>query len=112
LDRGKWKICAKELPDSTWIDVKISEVISVSLLPMNTILQKMGEKYAYSCQDLMKCMEFLFTSCNQKKLTSKLKSQNLELNISGLELKLEKQYALSFAVLVASIANAIANELE
>jgi len=112
LDRGKWKICAKELPDSTWIDIKNSEVISVSLLPMSTILQKMGEKFAYSWQDVTKCMEFLFTSCNQKKLTSKLKSRNLELNISGLELKLEKQYALNFAVLIASTANSIAKELE
>jgi len=72
----------------------------------------MSEKFAYSCQDVTKSMEFLFTSCNQKKLTSKLKSRNLELNISGIELKLEKQYALRFAVLVASTAKAIAKELE
>jgi len=54
-------------------------------------------------------MDFLFTSCNQVKL-SKLKGRNLKHHIANLKVKLEKRYALSFGVQVASTAESIIQE--
>jgi len=113
VDSGKWVICAKELPDGRWVDMKNnSRVIRVQLIPMNKILQKLGEEFASENQEVEKSMEFLFTSCNQKKLNSKLKGRNLKHNISNLKVKLEKQYALRFAVQVATTADSIAQQLD
>jgi len=56
-------------------------------------------------------VDFLFKSCNQKKLISKLKKRNLKHNIANLKVKLDKQYALSFGVKVAYMADVIAQEL-
>merc|ERR1719494_925114 len=113
VDSGKWEMCAKELPDGRWVDMKNdSRVIRVQLIPMSKILQKLGEEFASENQEVEKSMEFLFTSCNQKKLNSKLKGRNLKHNISNLKVKLEKQYALRFAVQVATTADSIAYELD
>jgi len=113
VDSGKWEMCAKELPDGRWVDMKNdSRVIRVQLIPMSKILQKLGEEFASENQEVEKSMEFLFTSCNQKKLNSKLKGRNLKHNISNLKVKLEKQYALRFAVQVATTADSIAQELD
>jgi hypothetical protein len=113
VDSGKWELCAKELPNGRWVDIKTDEkIIQVQLLPMSKILHKMKEELEYENQKVAKSMEFLFTSCNQKKLNSKLKGRNLKHNISNLKQKLEKQYYLSFAVQVATTADTIAQELE
>jgi len=113
LNIGDWEICAKELPDRRWVDMKNNgEVIRVQLVPMNEILKKMDEEFIYSNHELAKGIEFLFTSCNQKKLNSKLKGRNLKHNISNLKQKLEKQYDLTFAVQVACTAETIALELD
>jgi len=110
---GIWETCAKELPDGLWVDMKNDEeVISVKLVPMNKILQKMSEELIFDGQEFTKGMEFLFTSCNQKKLNSKLNPRNLKHNILNLKLKLQKQHDLSFAVQVASTADSIAMELD
>jgi len=110
---GIWETCAQELPDGLWVDMKNDEeVLSVKLVPMNKILQKMSEELIFDGQDFAKGMEFLFTSCNQKKLNTKLKSRNLKHNILNLKLKLQKQHDLSFAVQVASTADSIAMELD
>lgn len=110
---GIWEACAKELPDGRWVDMKNDEeVIRVKLVPMNKILQKMSKELIFDSQEFAKGMEFLFSSCNQKKLTSRLKSRNLEHNILNLKLKLEKQHDLSFAVQVSSTADSIAMELD
>jgi len=113
VDSGKWELCAKELPDGRWVDTKNnSRVIRVQLIPMSKILQKLGDEFASENQEVEKSMEFLFTSCNQKKLNSKLKGRNLKHNISNLKVKLEKQYSLRFAVQVATTADSIAQELD
>jgi len=110
---GMWETCAKEFPDGRWVDMKnVEEVIRVKLVPMNKILQKMSEELLYESQEVAEGMEFLFGSCNQKKLNSRLKSRNLEQNILNLKLKLQKQHYLSFAVQVASTADSIAMELD
>jgi len=109
VDTGEWILCAEQLSDGRWVDIKNNrEVIRVQLIPMSKILQKMSEKIAQENQEIEKCIEFLFTNCNQKKLNSKLKGRNLKHNISNLKVKLEKQYALSFAVQVATTADTIA----
>jgi len=113
VDSGRWEICAKELTDGRWVDMKNnSKVIRVQLIPMSQILQKLGDEFASENQEVEKSMEFLFTSCNQKKLNSKLKGRNLKHNISNLKVKLEKQYSLRFAVQVATTADSIAQELD
>jgi len=113
VDSRKWEVCAKELPDGRWVDMKNnSRVIQVQLIPMSKILQKLGKEFASENREVEKSMEFLFTSCNQKKLNSKLKGRNLMHNISNLKVKLEKQYALRFAVQIATTADSIAQELD
>jgi len=74
-----------------------------------SILESLGDR-AVKYQKLEKNVEFLYTSCNQKKLNGKLKSRNLKHNIANLKTKLEKQYALSFAVLVANEADSITKD--
>jgi len=113
VDTGRWYLCADEQPDGSWVDYKNNkEVIRVQLIPMKEILEKLGEEYASENQELEKSIEFLFTNCNQKKLNSKLKGRNLKHNISNLKVKLEKQYALRFAVTVATTADAIAQNID
>merc|ERR1719245_2990417 len=112
VDTGKWVLCAEEQPDGRWVDCKNKEVVRVKLVPMNEILEKLYEDFASENQELAKCIEFLFTNCNQKKLHSKLKGRNLKHNISNLKEKLEKQFKLQFAITVATTANAIAQDLE
>jgi hypothetical protein len=114
VNSGIWQICAKETPDGQWIDMKNGgRTILVQHIPMSKILLKLKEDdFEYEDQEVEKNMQFLFTSCNQKKLNSKLKGRNLKHNISNLKLKLEKQYALRFAVQVANTADSIAQELD
>jgi len=113
VDNGKWLMCAQELPDGLWMDMKNNRtIIRVKIIPMSRILDKLGEEFASENQKVEKSMEFLFTNCNQKKLNSKLKGRNLKHNISNLKVKLEKQYALRFAVQVATTGDSIAQEME
>jgi len=110
---GGWQLCAQELPDGRWLDMKNNrKEIVVYLISMNKILRKLSEVHAATSLEVEKCMEFLFKSCNQKKLNSKLKGRNLRHNIDNLQVKLEKQYSLCFAVQVASVADSIAKEFE
>jgi len=113
-DEWFWNICAKELLDHRWVDVKNDRrEIKVKKVQMVTILERMMlDKTAVENADIQEnYVDFLFKSCNQKKLNSKLKKRNLKHNIANLKLKLGKQYALSFAVKVANTADIIAQEL-
>jgi len=110
----KWVACARELSDERWVDLKNDQrEIEVRLVEMVTILEKMMEdETAVESADVQKgYVEFLFKTCNQKKLNTKLKKRNLKHNIANLKVKLEKQYALSFAVKVATTAEAIVQGL-
>jgi len=112
VNSGKWETCAQELPDGRWQDMKNNgTMIRVQIIPLEKILQRIDKQFMSSDQEVAKSIEFLFTSCNQKKLNSKLKGRNLKHNISNLKIKLEKQYALSFAVQVATTADSIARNL-
>jgi len=113
-DEECWNICAKELLDNRWVDLKNDGTeIKVKKVQMVTILERMmHDKPAVESADTQKnYVDFLFKSCNQKKLNSKLKKRNLKHNIANLKVKLDKQYALSFAVKVANTADIIAQEL-
>jgi len=110
VNENAWYPCTQEVPYGHWVDLKDSRRrYNIQLMPMVSILNRMQDQ----CTDhdeMEKSMDFLFNSCNQKKLNTRLKARNLKHNISNLRLKLEKQYALSFAVRVAEIADAIALE--
>lgn len=113
-EKEAWKVCAQELADHRWVDLKNDRrEIQVKRVEMVTILERMMEdKTAVESADVQRnYVDFLFKSCNQKKLNSKLKKRNLKHNIANLKVKLDKQYALSFAVKVANTADLIAQEL-
>jgi len=76
---------------------------------MLDIINRMKDDWA-DYEKIERRIEFLFTSCNQKKLNNKIKQRRLKHHIVNLKVKLEKQYPLSFAVRVANIADSIALE--
>jgi len=108
-ESGVWRPVARETLDRLWVDMRYNKTIHVKVIPLLRILVRLREKFpAY--QNIDKCVEFLFTSFDRKKLNGKLKTRNLKHNIANLKLKLEKQYALSFAVNVANTADCISND--
>jgi len=110
VDANVWEPCAQELPYGHWVDLKNNRRrYKIQLVPMLSILNRMQEHWT-DREEMERSIDFLFNSCNQKKLNTRLKARNLKHNISNLRLKLEKQYALSFAVRVAEIADSIALE--
>jgi hypothetical protein len=100
---GVWSVVARELLDGRWKYCRHNRVIQVVVIPLRRILKKLRDD-ACIYQDVEKCVEFLFNSCDQRKLNGKLKTRNLKHNIANLRIKLEKQYSLSFAILVANTA--------
>merc|ERR1739838_767452 len=108
VNENAWYPCTQELPYGHWVDLKDSRRrYNIQILTMESILYSMRDQWA-DLEEMEKSMEFLFNSCNQKKLNTKLKARNLKHNISNLRLKLEKQFNLSFAVRVAETADAMA----
>ena len=107
----RWHIRARQQQDEEWVDFRNNKaLIRVHVVPMSKILDKLGEEYLANKNEINKSIDFLFTSCNQEKLT-KLKGRNLKHHIANLKVKLEKRYSLSFGVRVANTAEAIAQEL-
>jgi len=105
-----WQLRAQQLADEQWVDIKNNKMkIHVHIVPMSKILEKLGGELLKSKNDVMKSIDFLFTSCNQAKL-SKLKGRNLKHHITNLKVKLEKRHALSFGVHVAHTAETIVQE--
>jgi len=109
-DENVWNTCVEELPYGHWVDVKCRRRrYNIQLVPMLSILNRMQEHWT-DHEEMQQRIDFLFNSCNQKKLNTRLKARNLKHNISNLQLKLDKQYALSFAIRVVEIADSIALE--
>jgi len=105
-----WIPRLKQLPYGNWVDLKDGgSSYNIQILTMESILYSMRDQWT-DLEEMERSMEFLFNSCNPKKLNTKLKARNLKHNISNLRLKLEKQYALSFAVRIAETADAMALE--
>jgi len=110
VEQDQWVMCAEELPYGYWVDSKDSrKMYRVRIVPMVNILNRMKEKLT-DVDEMETNMDFLFKSCNHKKLNTKVKARNLRHNISTLKLKLEKQHMLCFGVSVANMADAIALE--
>jgi len=84
-------------------------MIEVAIIPLRRVLEKLREGGS-TFEDVEKNLDFLFTSCNQRKLSSDLRKRNLNNNIVNLKSKLEKQRAISFAVLVARTAELIVSQ--
>jgi len=106
--RDVWYQCAQERRNGQWIDFNTKrQFYKVVLVPLQSILTRMKESWT-DLAEMKRSIEFLFSSCNPKKLNSKLKPRNLKHNMLNLRLKLEKQYSLSFAVRLAETANSIA----
>jgi len=108
-EKDEWCPCAQELPMGKWIDLKSRNMYVVKVVSMLSILTRMTKQLS-DFGSMEKGMEFLFTSCNQKKLNTNLKARNIKHNISNLHVKLDKQRSLCFAIRVASIADSIALE--
>jgi len=110
VERDVWLPCTQELPNGQWVDCASGlKLFKIQIVPMLEILNRMKDDWS-EFEEMKKRIEFLFNSCNQKKLNTRLKPRSLKHHIVNLRLKLEKQYALSFAVRVASIADSIALE--
>lgn len=106
-----WSKRTVEQPGGRWWDLVSQRTIRLKLVSLDQILQRLGGDYSELFSgNIEKQMHFLFMSCNQKKLNTKLKKRNLKHNIANLKVKLEKQHALSFAVRIANIADSIAKE--
>jgi len=104
------QIRARQLQDNNWVDFKNNKMnICVHMVPISMILEKLVDVLPESKTEVMTSMDFLFTSCNQAKL-SNLKGRNLKHHIANLKIKLEKRYALSFGVQIAHIAETIAQQ--
>jgi len=109
-ESGGWQIRAQQLEDFEWVDLKNNKMqIRVHVVPMSKILKKLDGELLGNKEDVMRSMDFLFTSCNQAKL-SKLKGRNLKHHITNLKVKLEKRRALSFGVQIAHTAELMAQK--
>jgi len=109
-EQDHWVMCAEELPYGYWVDSMDSrKMYKVRIVPMVDILTRMKEQLT-DVDEMEKNMEFLFKSCNHKKLNTKVKARNLRHNIANLKVKLEKQHMLCFGVRVANLADGIALE--
>jgi len=111
LDRGMWQARTQQFPNGEWVDVNSGlKLYNIQVIPMINILNRMKDDWS-ECNEMKKHIEFLFSTCNQKKLNTKLKPRSLKHHIVNLKVKLEKQYALNFAVRVAKVADSIALNL-
>jgi len=103
-----WYPRLKQLPFGDWVDLKKSRSrYNIQILKMEDILFRMRDQWP-DLEEMERSLEFLFNSCNQKKLNTNLKARHLNYNICNLTVKLKKQYNLSFAVRVAETADSIA----
>jgi len=103
-----WNVRAQQNPDGRWVDLENNRMIEVTLVPLQSVLEKLREGGS-TFQEVENWLDFLFNSCNQRKLNGQLRTRNLNNNIANLKAKLEKQHALSFSVIVARTANSIAS---
>jgi len=105
---GAWIMCTQELPYGGWVDSKDSlKMYNIRIVPMVNILSRIRNEWS-DADEMEENLEFLFNSCNHKKLNTKLKARNLRHNIANLKVKLEKQHMLCFGVNVAKVADEIA----
>jgi len=103
-----WHVRAKQQCGTRWLEMKDFSTIRLKLLPLKDILDRMVDESFHLEVD--KLVNFLYESCNQKKLATKLTKRNIGHNITNLKTSLRKQRNLTFAVRVANKADEIAKE--
>lgn len=108
---GIWSAAAREHPDGLWVDCYYSNTIDLVILPMRMILGRLSVD-APRFANVMECMEFLFTSCDQSKLNRKLKPRSLKHQINYTIVKLKRLNALNFAITIAKTAEALCDNSE
>jgi len=107
-EKEQWVMCTHELPYGGWVDSKDNlKMYNIRVVSMVSILSRMKDEWSHA-YGMEKNLEFLFKSCNHKKLNTKLKARNLRHNVANLKLKLEKQHMLCFGISVANVADEIA----
>lgn len=103
-----WELRVQQQSRRTWVDMNGNKPIHVKVTSLAKILERMGGDTFD--EDIEKQIEFLFLTCNQKKLNTKLKKRNIKHNIMNIKMQLKKQNYLSFAVKVVNKADEIAKE--
>lgn len=103
-----WNLRVQQESRRRWLDLRGSKPIHVKVTSLAKILERMGGETFE--EDIEKQIEFLFQTCNQKKLNTKLKKRNIKHNIMNIKMQLKKQNYLSFAVRVVNKADEIAKE--
>jgi len=92
------------------VDLKNNGMMyKVQLVPMLSILKEMKKEWS-DIDEMERCFDCLFKSSDLK--NTGLKQQDLDESISNLNSKLEKEYELSFAARIASIASSIALDMD
>jgi len=110
LQWNTWLVRSQEVYNGYWVDTKTcSKLYNIQIIPLVHILSRMRERWS-DLEEIQENIKFLYNSCDYKKLNSQVKMRNLRHNIMNLRMKLEKQYALSFAVQVSREAEAIVME--
>jgi len=108
VERRIWRARTRELSNGNWVDLTSGlKLFNIHVVPMVQILNRMKADWS-EYDEMENRIKFLFNYCNQNKLNTKLKSRSLKHHIVNLRLKLETQYALSFAIRVAKTADSIA----
>jgi len=106
-ERRIWRERTRELPNGNWVDLTSGLTLnSIYVVPMINILNRMKDDWS-EYDEMENRIDFLFNTCNQHKLHTKLRPRSLKHHIINLRVKLEKQCALSFAVNVAKTADSI-----
>jgi len=93
------QIRARQLQDSRWVDLKNNELqIQVSIVPMGSILEILGEGLLESKIDEKKSIDFLST-CNQLKLykVKRRDMRDIRKNINKFKVQLKKCLELALA---------------
>jgi len=107
-----WSICAEQLEGEHWVDHRYHrKPIVVKVVPLSKILKRLEGQQVPEIQSLEKSLQFVFSTCNQRKLSSQLKMRNIKHNIANLTTKLNRQYSLQFARQISDIAEKISAEL-
>jgi len=106
--QDQWVLCTQELHNGHWVDSQnFMKLYRVQIVPLVKIISRMKEEWSDS-ERMKESLDFLFNSCNYKKLNSKVKPRSLRHNVANLKSRLEKHHMLWFGVSVGKVADEIA----
>jgi len=106
-----WSTCVEQVSGEQWIDHRYDRrTVVVKVIPLQSILERLGGQRKPETQRFEKCLQFLFTTCDQKKLF-KLKLRNIKHNIANVKTKLDKQHSLAFSIQLSKTAENLSAEM-